>query len=238
MAASKAQTLRTWLHDREYIIFSNLRGSVPVPGSAVPTFLVRILPCYFVLRNSGGPCFRLSEKRWRIFKPREISRHHSGERVKRAVTAMLRPVLVRCFPRRTALTAASMPISPRRRPSNDWQQAWPDRLRPIACGLDPAQTSTGLSSSLADVNTTSSPTLAAVASWPSLNSGVSRRSPESSIVLPAAVKDKSRSFSARAHRWLLDLFTAPSNPRFRTALCALSRFKDSPFRFVDFKSGS
>jgi hypothetical protein len=38
VGASKAQTLRTLLPDREYIIFSNRHGSVPVHGLAIPTF--------------------------------------------------------------------------------------------------------------------------------------------------------------------------------------------------------
>ena len=62
------------------------------------------------------------------------------------------------------------------------------------------------------MNTTSLPTQASVASWPSLNGGVSMRSPESPIVLAAAAKGKSRSFWAAAHTWLLDLFTAPPMP--------------------------
>jgi AraC-like DNA-binding protein len=58
------------------------------------------------------------------------------------------------------------------------------------------------------MNTTSLPTQGLVASWPSLNCGVSMRSPESSIVLAAAVKGKSRSFRVTAGTGLLDLFTA------------------------------
>src|SRR5262249_50329146 len=60
------------------------------------------------------------------------------------------------------------------------------------------------------MNTTSLPTQASAASWPSLNHGASMRPPESSIVLAAAVKGESRSFWAMAHTWLLDLFNAPS----------------------------
>jgi len=41
---------------------SNLHGSVPVPGLAVPTFLVRILPCHIVLRNSGRSVSGLAKK--------------------------------------------------------------------------------------------------------------------------------------------------------------------------------
>ena len=60
------------------------------------------------------------------------------------------------------------------------------------------------------MNTTSLPTKTSVASWPSLNGGVSMRSPATSIVLAAPVKGESRSFWATARTWLLDLFTAPS----------------------------
>jgi len=60
------------------------------------------------------------------------------------------------------------------------------------------------------MNTTSLPTQTSVASWPSLNGGVSMRSPATFIVPAAAVKRESRSFWATARTWLLDLFTAPS----------------------------
>jgi hypothetical protein len=53
---------------------SNLHGSVPVPGLAVPTFLVRILPCYIVQMNSGRRVSGLAKKDGEFFKPREGGR--------------------------------------------------------------------------------------------------------------------------------------------------------------------
>jgi len=59
------------------------------------------------------------------------------------------------------------------------------------------------------MNTTSLPTQASVASWPSLNVAVSTQSSATSIVLVAAVQGESDSFLATARR-LRDLFTPPS----------------------------
>jgi hypothetical protein len=60
------------------------------------------------------------------------------------------------------------------------------------------------------MNTTSLPTQASVASWPSLNVAVSTQSSATSIVLVAAVQGESDSFLATARTWLRDLFTPPS----------------------------
>jgi hypothetical protein len=60
------------------------------------------------------------------------------------------------------------------------------------------------------MNTTSLPTQASVASWPSLNGAVSTQSSATSIVLAAAVQGESHSFLATARTWLRDLFTPPS----------------------------
>jgi hypothetical protein len=60
------------------------------------------------------------------------------------------------------------------------------------------------------MNTTSLPTQASVASWPSLNGAVSTQSSVTSIVLAAAVQGESHSFLATARTWLRDLFTPPS----------------------------
>ena len=60
------------------------------------------------------------------------------------------------------------------------------------------------------MNTTSLPTQASVASWPSLNGAVSTQSSATSIVLAAAVQGESHSFLTTARTWLRDLFTPPS----------------------------
>ena len=60
------------------------------------------------------------------------------------------------------------------------------------------------------MNTTSLPTQASVASWPSLNGAVSTQSSATSIVLAVAVQGESHSFLATARTWLRDLFTPPS----------------------------
>src|SRR5260370_39364990 len=54
------------------------------------------------------------------------------------------------------------------------------------------------------------PTQASIASWRSLNGGVSMLSPATSIVLAAAVKGESRSLRATEPTRLMDLFTATS----------------------------
>jgi hypothetical protein len=54
-------------------------------------------------------------------------------------------------------------------------------------------------------------TQVSVASWPSLNGGVSVRSSESPIVL-AAAESKSGSLRVAAHKWFLGWFTASPMP--------------------------
>jgi hypothetical protein len=58
------------------------------------------------------------------------------------------------------------------------------------------------------MNTTSLPTQASVASWPSVNGAVSTQSSATSIVL-AAAEGESHSFLAAARTCLRDLFTPP-----------------------------
>ena len=74
------------------------------------------------------------------------------------------------------------------------------------------------------MNTTSLPTQASVASWPSLNGAVSTQSSATSIVLAAAVQGESHSFLATARTWLRGLVYSTLDSRPGTALSALGRF--------------
>jgi hypothetical protein len=56
---------------------SNLRGSVPDSGLAVPTFVVRTLPRHIVQMISGGRVSDLAKKDGTFLKAREISRRRN-----------------------------------------------------------------------------------------------------------------------------------------------------------------
>ena len=67
---------------------SHLHGSVPVSGLAVPISWSDFARSYRT-NDFRGPGFRLSEKRWRFFKPREISSHRKFGPVDRRVSNVM-----------------------------------------------------------------------------------------------------------------------------------------------------
>ena len=57
--------------------------------SGCSDFLVRIMPRHIVQMISGAPGFRLSEKRWRFFKPAGVQGHRKFGRVGRTTECLL-----------------------------------------------------------------------------------------------------------------------------------------------------